>query len=144
MGKIEVDVVRAQPLQASLAPAHDIWRRQVARLAHRFPRSADLCADDGLPPLAQFFEGLPQKLFTKAPSIALGGVKQVDAQVQRGLHNGQDAFPIHDRIRRPFLCECRIRPGHGSDSNDRDVEIRSAEFSVFHGNSMVAGAVIAA
>jgi len=83
MELIQVDVVRAQSAQAVLGGLANVLRlRAMARLIELH---AELAGNDGFTPPAS--EGTAEILLAVAFIVDVGGVEEIDAGVERGLHD---------------------------------------------------------
>ena len=83
---VEVDPVGAQPLQARLDRMHDVTPRRTAQLARIVHRQAELGCEHDL--LALVTENASERLFRTAfVAVAVRGVDQVDAEVDRLVHD---------------------------------------------------------
>jgi len=80
---VQIDIIRAQPLQAGLQMRADGVRRGVSR--------GDLGRDQGA--VTSALEGLPDDLLAVPGVVRLGGVEQRDPVVQRGVDSG-DRLPF--------------------------------------------------
>ena len=78
---VQVQIVGAQPLQASLNLPVDGLRGETPRV------KVDLGSDDHLVPGHILLDGPAQVLLAGAFGIAVGRVEKVDAQIQGVLHN---------------------------------------------------------
>jgi hypothetical protein len=83
MELIEIDVVRAQPAQAVLGGLANVLR--LCALARLIELHAELAGNDGFTPPAS---ERPAKILLTVPFIVdVGGVEEIDARVERGLHH---------------------------------------------------------
>lgn len=85
---VEVDVVGSETLQARVDLGHDVLARQattIGRLAHV---PVHLRREDDVVTVGELLEVLAQDLLRIALRVDIGGVEEVDARVEGGLHDG--------------------------------------------------------
>src|SRR5271163_2659693 len=132
MDLVEIDMVSLQPAQTSLDAVHDVAARGPDVIASGADAAVDLGRDhDMLPRDLQVLQRLPEDLFALTLRINIGGIKEVDPALDRGLDqligsllaNGSDGFEHPSAV----------PEGHGSEAQFRDLKTRIAEGCVFHG-----------
>src|SRR5438093_844962 len=125
---IEVHVVRAESLQGSIQGEREVARVEVHPNASAVKVSADLRRQEHLFPAA--FEGLSEDFLTVAPAVHVGGVEEVDSEVN-GPADRLDGFRV---LRGTIRIPVRIpadRPR--AEAYLGHVEARPAEWTSLHG-----------
>ncbi|MNS88881.1 hypothetical protein D3C72_1228730 [compost metagenome] len=124
---VEVDVVEPHALQAALAGALDVQRRELRGVGPLAHVAVDLGGDDDLlAPAAALGEPAAEDLLGDAlaahPAVDVGRVEEVDAVLERAVHDGE-----------------RVRFGglgpevHRAQAQPADHQAGAAEVGVFHG-----------
>src|SRR5438093_1043613 len=125
---IEVHVVRAESLQGSIQGEREVARIEVHPNASAVKVSADLRRQEHLFPAA--FRGLSEDFLPVAPAVHVGGVEEVDAEVN-GPADRLDGFRV---LRGTIRIPVRIpadRPR--AEAYLGHVEARPAEWTSLHG-----------
>ena len=139
MDDVEVDVIRAEALQGTVDPLHDVLAREallVRLLAHRVE---DLRRDHDLVALCHLLQRAAGDLLAAAEGVHVGGVEEVDALLQRLADEGAARLLVED----PFT-PGRIAVGHAAEAEARDGEAGGAEANVVHGECFQVGLRMAA
>src|SRR5467141_2200535 len=86
MQLVKVDPIGVEPLQARLHSARDVRARRAFELALIIYRQAEFGREHGL--FALWSKNSPELLLRAAPvAVAVGGVDQVDAKIDRLMHD---------------------------------------------------------
>src|SRR5690606_12550341 len=116
---VQVDVVGVQPAQAGLDAVHDALAGRpplVGPVAHGV---AHLGGHDDL--VAAAFDGPADGLLGPAAGVRVGGVDEVDAQVQRPVNDALDAGRVH-------LAAELVR----ADTDNRNLKTGAAQSAILH------------
>lgn len=126
---VEVDVVGREALQARIEGAADVQGGKPGFVGPVLHGAVNLGGEHRpLPALAALGEPAAQNFLGPAPvlgaAVDVGRVKEIDARVQRG---------IHDRVGGRLLC---LRPKiHGAQAEAGNLQARAAQLAVLHGRS---------
>ena len=138
MDLVEVDVVHAQPPQAGVNARHDRLTRQAARVQPLAQREENLGGDDHFVAVGEVADGAAQDFLAVAVGIGVGGVEEVDAQLQRAL----DKWTRLLFRQRPGVgTAIGIAIGHAAQADARYFHSRASESCVVH-NDCLCGAVV--
>ena len=130
---IEIDMVEPEPLEALLALADDVTARGAARVrtvAHRpehLGRDHDIVAGD-----AEVPDRLAEDALALAAGIDIGGVDEVDAGGERGLHQRVGLFLPKLADLPPHALAAA--EGHGAEAEFGHEEAAVAELAHTHGS----------
>ena len=122
MDLIEVDPVGAQPAQTLLDLQHDVAARDTPIEHTARTRHEHLGCDHRL--LAPSLECLADDLFRLPHAVAVGGVDEVDALVERAADDA-------DAVVMVGIAPAAER--HGAEAEAGNLEAAAAEASVLHG-----------
>ena len=120
---VEVDAVDAQPLEARLAGLRHVLGPAVdPGGAVRLPQVAELGGQHH--PVALAPEGPAQQLLVLPPAVHVGGVQEVDAQVE-GAVDDRDGLRV-------VALAVDVGHGHAPESDGRDGQCALAECTLLH------------
>src|SRR6185369_17515234 len=112
-----------EALEARVARLRHVLRSAVdPRSAVRFPHVAELGGQDHLVALA--LQGAAQQLLALAPAVEIGGVEEVDAEVQRAVDH-------RDGLRVVSLA-VDVRHGHAAEADGGDRQCALPECALLH------------
>ena len=122
MDDIQVQIIRAQTFQRSLDLPVDGTGRKPARI------KVDLGGDDHPISCNVLFER-PTQIFLTGPfRVAIGRIKEIDAQIQR---MPDDVFRLLF-IQCPFVHRAGSAKAHAADTELRHFDVRVPQFCIFH------------
>ena len=132
MDLVEIDVVGAEPLQAGVDLGQDRLARQAGAVRPLAHAAVDLGRDHHLVAPREVEQRAADDLFAGAVRIDVGGVEEVDAEVERLL----DERPARRLAERPrVVAALGLAVAHAAQADARDVEAGAAELDVVHGCS---------
>ncbi len=129
MDLVEVDVIRAEPPQAGVDLDHDGLARKALAVGVRAHRVVDLGRDHDLVPSGEVAQGAADDLLARAVGIGVGGVEEVDAELEGSF----DERPALFFVERPGMRASLRHPvAHAAEADARDLEAGLSEIDVFH------------
>ena len=128
MDLVEIDVMRAEPLQRGVDRLHDVLARQALGVGARPHLPMHLGRDDDVVALGVFLERPAEDLLARALRIDVGGVEEVDPALERLA----DERPRRLFLEHPFAPLGRA-VGHAAEADFRHLHAGLAELRGFHG-----------
>ncbi len=130
MDLVKIDIVHAEPLETGIDRVQNRFARQAGDIGTGFVGKEHFGRDDHFVPPREVLQGTPDDLFARAGRIAVGGVEEIDPELQR-LADERPAFFLR---KRPFvLAAIGIAIAHAAEADARDIEAGAAEFHIIHG-----------
>jgi hypothetical protein len=129
MRLIEVDVVGAQPAQAVVDLPHDRLAGQAAAIGPLAHRVEHLGGDDHVVAGREVADRSPEDFLAAAVGVAVGGVEEVDPELQR-LADQRPAALLVESPR--MLAAIRLAVGHATETQAGDFKAGRAKLDVFH------------
>jgi len=132
---VEVDVVHPEPRQAGVDLGEDRLARQPGAVGARPHAPIDLGGDDDLVAAGEIADRAAENLLAVAERIAVGGVEEIDAGVDR-FPDKRPAFLLAEAP--GVIAAVAATIAHATKADARDVEAGAAELGVFHHRAVLA------
>src|SRR5690606_1062696 len=134
MDLIEVDIIRAEALQAGVDRRHDVFARQTADIGRgiggrTFDRKKYLGRNDGLIARQHFLYPAPGYDFTGTIRIHIGGVEEIDAGFDGELKKRTRVVGIQNPRMQAIA---RVAETHATETQARNFEAGAAQRDVIH------------
>ncbi len=131
MHLVEIEMVRLEAAEALFAGAPDVQSRQARLIGPGAHAAEDFRGEHHLlPPAAALGTPSPDDLFRDPfahfPAVDVGRIEEVDAEVERPIHDGEAVR--FGRVRAEV---------HGAQTEPADFQARAAEMHVLHGAVIV-------
>ena len=124
---VQVDGLDAEPAQARLAPLHDVLARDAAHVGSISHREMHLGGEDDLFHLRHLPQGASGDLLAHPHRVHVGGVEEVDAQIQ-GFLEERAGVDFVEYPGPPFGSAV----GHAAQTDPGNLEAAAAQLRVFH------------
>src|SRR4051812_9293254 len=129
---VQVDMIRAQPAKAGVDLRHDGLARKAAAVRILAHRTMDLGGDDHLVALGEIAQCPAVDLLARSGRIDIGGVEEVDAQLQRTLNEGP-ALLLAQGPR--MVSPVGLSISHAAKAQARHFQAGPAEIHIVHRRS---------
>ena len=128
MNLVEVDVIGVEPLEAGFDAVDDVEAREADLVRSGAGPAANLGGEHDI--VAPAFNRLSHHHFRLARRVDIGRVDEIDAAVERAMHDGIDRRLIEAADHLPHLSAAA--EGHGAQAQLRDEHAGICQWSEFH------------